>query len=64
MSKEFGVGVCVHSQLFFIIILETIQGVHGSCYDYADDLMINVESLEGLLLKVVMWKSGMEKARL
>ena len=69
-SEEFGVGVGVHqgsvlSPLLFIIVLEALSREFrtGCPWEllYADDLMINAESMEELLVKVQTWKTEMEK---
>ena len=68
-SEEFWVKVGVHqgsclSPLLFIIVLEALsQEFRTGCpwEDlYADDLAIIAESLEELLEKLHLWKSGME----
>ena len=70
VSEEFGVGVGVHqgsvlSPLLFIIVLESLSREFrtGCPWEllYADDLMINAESMEELLVKVQTWKTEMEK---
>jgi hypothetical protein len=69
-SDEFGVGVGVHqdsvpSPLLFIVVLEALSSEFctGCPWEllYADDLVAIADSLEGLLVKVQTWKSGMEK---
>ena len=68
-SEESGVGVGVHqgsvlSPLLFIIVLEALSREFrtGCPWEllYADDLMINAESMEKLLVKVQTWKTEME----
>ena len=69
-SEEFGVGVGVHqgsvlSPLLFIIVLEALsREFRTECpweLMYADDLMISAESMEELLVKLMTWKTEMEK---
>ena len=69
-SEEFGVGEGVHqgsvlSPLLFIIVLEALSREFrtGCPWEllYADDLMINAESMEEPLVKVQTWKTEIEK---
>lgn len=68
-SDEFSVKVGVHqgsviSPLLFIIVLEALfrEFRTGCPWEllYADDLVIIAETMELLLEKLKMWKSGME----
>ena len=67
-SDGFGVGVqqgSVPSPLLFIIVLEvlSLELSTGCRWEllYADNMVAITDSLEELLVKVQMWKSGMEK---
>ena len=71
LSEEFSVKMSVHQNYwlrppFFITVLEALsQGFYTGCpwnNLYADDLVIDTESLEEELQeKLVLWKTNMEK---
>ena len=69
-SEEFEVKVGVHqgsvlSPLLFIIVLEALSREFRSGVPwedlYADDLVINAESLEECVRRLLTWKEAMEK---
>ena len=69
-SNSFDVRVGVHqgsvlSSLLFVIVLEALSmEFHTGCpweTLYADDLMVNAQSMDELLAKLRTWRSEMEK---
>src|SRR5258706_381475 len=69
-TKEFSVIVGVHqgsvlSPLLFIIVLEELSkkfrvGLSWELF-YADDLALMAESEQELIVKIKLWKTGMEE---
>ena len=73
LSEKFDVKVGVHegsalTPLRFIIVLEALsREFHVGCpweMLYADDLVIIAETFEGLMIKMAVWKNGLEPKRL
>ena len=70
VSEEFEVNVGVHqgsvlSPMLFIIMLSALSGKFrvGVPWEdlYADDAVINADSLEECVRRLLIWKEGMEK---